>query len=135
PRLAPGARHLRTPAPGEVAAALEGARLAEAAEASGLAAERETLRNALLASIAHDLRTPRAVMAAGGSTLAQHGAHLDEATRVALARSVESKAHEMSDLVWYVLDLVRLESGQVGLRRDSQTDDKLVRKAVAGRRR
>ena len=57
-------------------------RLAEVAEAARLAAERESLRNTLLASISHDLRTPLAVIAGAGSTLAEHGATLDEATRV-----------------------------------------------------
>jgi two-component system sensor histidine kinase KdpD len=104
------------------------------AEQASLAAERETLRNTLLASISHDLRTPLAVMAAAGSTLAQHGAGLDEATRVALARSVETKAREMSELVSNVLDLVRLESGQVALRRDWQTLDDLVGSALAAYR-
>jgi two-component system sensor histidine kinase KdpD len=129
--LLPEQSHLLTTFAGQIALALERARLAEAAEASSLAAERETLRNTLLASISHDLRTPLAVMAAAGSTLAQHGAHLGEATRVALARSVESKAREMSDLVSNVLDLVRLESGQVALRRDWQTVDDLVGSALA----
>ena len=56
----------------------------------------ESLRNALLASISHDLRTPLAVMAGAASTLAAQGAALDEATRKSLARSIETKAHEMS---------------------------------------
>ena len=129
--LLPEQSHLLTTFAGQIALALERARLAEAAEASSLAAERETLRNTLLASISHDLRTPLAVMAAAGSTLAQHGANLDAGTRVALARSVESKAREMSDLVSNVLDLVRLESGHVALRRDWQTLDDLVGSALA----
>ena len=129
--LLPEQSHLLSTFAGQIALALERARLAEVAEASSLAAERETLRNTLLASISHDLRTPLAVMAAAGSTLAQHGTHLDEATRVALARSVETKAREMSDLVSNVLDLVRLESGQVALRRDWQTLDDLVGSALA----
>jgi two-component system sensor histidine kinase KdpD len=129
--LLPEQSHLLSTFAGQIALALERARLAEVAEASSLAAERETLRNTLLASISHDLRTPLAVMAAAGSTLAQHGAGLDEGTRVALARSVETKAREMSDLVSNVLDLVRLESGQVALRRDWQTVDDLVGSALA----
>src|SRR5215472_1547650 len=129
--LLPEQSHLLTTFAGQIALALERARLAEAAEASSLAAERETLRNTLLASISHDLRTPLAVMAAAGSTLAQHGTSLDEGTRLALARSVETKAREMSDLVSNVLDLVRLESGQVALRRDWQTLDDLVGSALA----
>ena len=131
--LLPEQSHLLSTFAGQIALALERARLAEVAEASSLAAERETLRNTLLASISHDLRTPLAVMAAAGSTLAQHGASLDETTRVALARSVETKAREMSDLVSNVLDLVRLESGQVALRRDWQTLDDLLGSALAAR--
>src|SRR6516164_8614336 len=129
--LLPEQSHLLCTFAGQISLSLERARLAELAEASSLAAERETLRNTLLASISHDLRTPLAVMAAAGSTLAQHGERLDEATRVALARSVETKAREMSDLVSNVLDLVRLESGQVALRRDWQTLDDLIGSALA----
>ena len=129
--LLPEQSHLLSTFAGQIALALERARLAELAEASSLAAERETLRNTLLASISHDLRTPLAVMAAAGSTLAQQGANLDAAARVALARSVETKAREMSDLVSNVLDLVRLESGQVALRRDWQTLDELLGSALA----
>jgi two-component system sensor histidine kinase KdpD len=129
--LLPEQSHLLSTFAGQIALSLERARLAEIAEASSLAAERETLRNTLLASISHDLRTPLAVMAAAGSTLAQHSANLDEGTRLTLARSVETKAREMSDLVSNVLDLVRLESGQVALRRDWQTLDDLVGSALA----
>ena len=129
--LLPEQSHLLGTFAGQIALALERARLAEVAEASSLAAERETLRNTLLASISHDLRTPLAAIAGAGSTLAQHGASLDERTRIELARSVETKAREMSELVSNVLDLVRLESGQVALRRDWQTLDDLVGSALA----
>src|SRR6185369_12375348 len=114
----------------QIGLALERARLAEVAEAAGLAAERESLRNTLLASISHDLRTPLAVMAGAGSTLAEHGAKLDEATRFSLAHSIETKAREMSELVSNVLDLMRFESGQVVLRRDWETLDDLVGTAL-----
>jgi two-component system, OmpR family, sensor histidine kinase KdpD len=129
--LLPEQSHLLGTFAGQIALALERARLAELAEQSSLAAERETLRNTLLASISHDLRTPLAVIAGAGSTLAQHGGSLDETTRVQLARSVEAKAREMSELVSNVLDLVRFESGQAALRRDWQTLDDLVGSALA----
>ena len=84
-----------------------------AAESARVAAERESLRNTLLASISHDLRTPLAVMAGAGSTLAEHGAALDDATRRQLARSIETTAREMSELVSNVLDLMRFDSGEI----------------------
>jgi len=129
--LLPEQSHLLETFAGQVALAIERAHLGEIAVQSSLAAEREALRNTLLSSISHDLRTPLAVMAGAGSTLAQHGATLDEATRVQLARSIETTAREMSELVSNVLDLVRLESGQVTLRRDWQTLDDLVGSALA----
>jgi two-component system sensor histidine kinase KdpD len=129
--LLPEQSHLLSTFAGQIALALERARLAEVAEQSTLAAERETLRNTLLASISHDLRTPLAVLAAAGSTLAQRGAALDEPTRRQLAQSVEMKAREMSELVSNVLDLVRFESGKVVLRRDWQTLDDLLGSALA----
>ena len=132
--LLPEQSHLLSTFAGQIALALERTRLAELAEQASVAAERETLRNTLLASISHDLRTPLAVMTAAGSTLAKHGAGLDEITRIELARSVETKAREMSELVSNVLDLVRLESGQVALRRDWQTLDDLVGSALTAYR-
>ncbi|HUA89991.1 MAG TPA: ATP-binding protein, partial [Steroidobacteraceae bacterium] len=128
--LLPEQRHLLETFAGQVGLALERARLAEAAEAASLAAEKESLRNTLLASISHDLRTPLAVIAGAGSTLAEHSATLNPGTRRMLARAIETKAREMSELVSNVLDLMRFESGTVTLRSDWQTLDDLVGTAL-----
>src|SRR5579883_2700740 len=124
--LLPEQSHLLDTFAGQIGLALERAHLAEVAEASSLAAERESLRNTLLASISHDLRTPLAVMAGAASTLAERGATLAEDSKRELARSIEVKAREMSDLVSNVLDLMRFQSGQVRLRRDWQPLEDLV---------
>ena len=128
--LLPEQSHLLDTFAGQIGLALERARLAEVAEGARLAAERESLRNTLLASISHDLRTPLAVLTGAGSTLVEHGATLDAATRLLLAKSIESKAHEMSDLVSNVLDLMRFQSGQVALRRDWQSLEELLGAAL-----
>jgi two-component system sensor histidine kinase KdpD len=128
--LLPEQRHLLETFAGQIGIALERVQLAEAAEAASLDAGRESLRNTLLASISHDLRTPLSVIAGAGSTLADRGAKLDEQTRVSLARSIETKAREMSDLVSNVLDLMRFQSGQVALRTDWEALDDLVGTAL-----
>jgi two-component system, OmpR family, sensor histidine kinase KdpD len=128
--LLPEQRHLLETFASQIGLALERAQLAETAETARLDAERESLRNTLLASISHDLRTPLSVIAGAGSALAQHGKTVDDATRVTLARSVETKAREMSELVSNVLDLMRFESGHMVLRRDWQTLDDLVGTAL-----
>lgn len=129
--LLPEQRHLLETFAGQLGLAMERAQLAETAEAARVAAETESLRNTLLASISHDLRTPLAAIAGAGSTLAEHGRQLDEETRTSLARSIETKARDMSDLVSNVLDLMRFESGHIALRRDWQTLDDLVGSALA----
>jgi len=128
--LLPEQRHLLETFAGQIGLALERARLAEAAEATNLAAERESLRSTLLASISHDLRTPLSVITSAAGALAEHATDVDTTTRVSLARSIETKAREMSELVSNVLDLTRFESGQVTLRRDWQTLDDLVGAAL-----
>jgi two-component system, OmpR family, sensor histidine kinase KdpD len=128
--LLPEQSHLLDTFASQIGLALERAQLAEVAEASSLAVERESLRNTLLASISHDLRTPLAVMAGAASTLAERGATLPEQSKAELARSIEVKAREMSDLVSNVLDLMRFQSGQVVLRRDWQPLEDLVGAAL-----
>src|SRR5262249_7536365 len=128
--LLPAQRHLLETFASQLALALERARLAEQAEGARVAAEAESLRNTLLASISHDLRTPLAVMAGAGSALATRGGDLDDATRTALARSIETKAREMSDLVSNVLDLTRLDAGEVRLNRDAEQLEDLVGAAL-----
>jgi two-component system sensor histidine kinase KdpD len=124
--LLPEQRHLLETFAGQIGLALERAQLAEVAESARIEVEGEALRNTLLAAISHDLRTPLAVMAGAGSTLAEHGATLSEVMRTSLARTVEVKAREMSELISNVLDLVRFESHQVVLRREAESLDELL---------
>ncbi|HEY0683302.1 MAG TPA: sensor histidine kinase KdpD [Steroidobacter sp.] len=129
--LLPEQRHLLETFAGQIGLAVERARLAESAEASRVEAETESLRNTLLASISHDLRTPLAVIAGAASTLAERSESLEPAERERLARSVERKAHDMTELVSNVLDLMHFESGRLALHRDWQTLDDLIGMALS----
>jgi two-component system sensor histidine kinase KdpD len=122
--------HLLETFAGQIGLALERENLAMQAESARVAAQGESLRNTLLASISHDLRTPLSVMAGAGSTLATHGDRLDAATRQSLAASIESRAREMSELVSNVLDLTRFEAGVPILRRDWESVDDLAAVAL-----
>jgi two-component system sensor histidine kinase KdpD len=129
--LLPEQRHLLETFAGQIALALERAQLAAAAESARVSAETETLRNTLLASISHDLRTPLAVITGAGSALADPSLALDPEARARLAASIAEKAREMSTVVSNVLDLVRFESGQVPLQRRWEAVDELVGLALA----
>jgi two-component system, OmpR family, sensor histidine kinase KdpD len=128
--LLPEQRHLLETFAGQLALAIERAVTAEQSEAMRVAAEAESLRNTLLASISHDLRTPLAVITGASTALNDPSLALDADTRARLVESITGKAQEMSELISNVLDLMRFETGEVKLRRDWQTIDDLVGTAL-----
>jgi hypothetical protein len=114
----------------QLALSLQRARLAEAAEAARISAERALLRNTLLASISHDLRTPLAAIAGAGSLIAQPEYALNVDRRTTLGNLIERKARDMSQLLTNVLELMRMEFGSGTLRTDWHAIDDLVALAL-----
>ncbi|MDP9013650.1 MAG: DUF4118 domain-containing protein [Pseudomonadota bacterium] len=114
----------------QLALALHRARLAEAAEAAKISAERVLLRNTLLASISHDLRTPLSAIAGAGSLIAQpeYALHADRLTT--LGHLIERKARDMSQLLTNVLELMQMEFGNGPLRAEWHAIDDLVALAL-----
>ena len=116
--LLPEQFHLLETFAAQIALALERAQLAERAQRASIDAETEGLRNALLASISHDLRTPLAVISGASSTLAEKDGALAPQARVELARSIFEQSQQMASLVANVLEMTRLEGGAIALERD-----------------
>jgi two-component system sensor histidine kinase KdpD len=114
----------------QLALSLQRASLAEAAEAARISAERVLLRNTLLASISHDLRTPLSAIAGAGSLIAQPGYALNVDRRTTLGHLIERKARDMSQLLTNVLELVQMEFGSRALRADWHAVDDLVALAL-----
>jgi two-component system sensor histidine kinase KdpD len=100
----------------QVAVALERARLADAAARDRARGETEALRTALLTSLGHDLRTPLTVIRGAAETL--RISTLPEATRVDLLTSIEEEATRLARWMSAILDIVRLETGQLTPRRE-----------------
>src|SRR6267143_2738878 len=116
--LLPEQFHLLETFAGQIAIALERALLAEQAQRAQVNAETEGLRNALLASISHDLRTPLAVISGASSSLVERGERLGADERKALAASIFEQSQQMGGLVGNVLEMTRLEAGGIALNRD-----------------
>jgi two-component system sensor histidine kinase KdpD len=114
----------------QIGLAIERADFAAHAQAAEVRAESEAIRNALLASISHDLRTPLATIAGGAATLAGNLDVLSAADRHALATSVSDEAARMSERVTTLLELVRLETGAIQPRFDLYALDELVGSAL-----
>ncbi len=128
--LLPEQRHLLETFAGQIALAIERAQRTEEAEAARVAVETESLRNTLLASISHDLRAPLAAITEASRALNDPALRQDSEARGRLARSIDAKAQEMSELISNVLDLMSFELGEVHLRCDRQRVDELVAAAV-----
>ena len=62
-------------------------------------AETERLRNSLLSSVSHDLRTPLASITGAASSLLENEARLDAATRRELLQSIHEEADRLNRLV------------------------------------
>jgi two-component system sensor histidine kinase KdpD len=114
----------------QLALSLQRARLAEAAEAARISAERVLLRNTLLASISHDLRTPLSAIAGAGSLIAQPEYALNVDRRTTLGKLIERKARDMSQLLTNVLDLMQMEFGGRTVNSEWQDMDDLVALAL-----
>ena len=101
---------------GLIASAFQRAHRAVDAEAARVESEREKLRNVLLSSVSHDLRTPLAsITGAAGSALMLRERLPEEA--IELLTSIRSQAARLAKLVSNLLDATSLESGNVHLNR------------------
>jgi two-component system sensor histidine kinase KdpD len=108
---------------------LERARLAEQAKDVTLKMQAETLRNSLLSSISHDLRTPLATIIGAASSL-ETDVHLNEDSKRRLAGAINEEAQRMSELATKILEMARLEAGDVVLNRQWYSPEEIVGSAL-----
>jgi len=101
----------------QVAGALERERLVRAAHASERAAEKEQLRNSLLASVSHDLRQPLMVIEGAAASLLEGPGAPAHPIYWERAQLLVAEARQMSDTVNKILDMTRLESTPIQLDR------------------
>jgi len=103
-----------------IAATMDRANLADEARAAWERVEAEFLRNTLLSSVSHDLRTPLAAISGAAGTLLQANGSIDDATRRDLAETVLDESRRMERVISNLLDMTRLESGGLQLKRQWQ---------------
>jgi two-component system sensor histidine kinase KdpD len=102
----------------QLALAMERAVLAEQTERSRREVEAEQLKNSLLSSVSHDLRTPLAVITGAASTLLQSNPRVDEATAQDLTKTILEESERLNRLIRNLLDMTRLESGAVQVNKE-----------------
>ena len=114
-----------------VARELERRRLAEAVDRVRMEAETERMRSMLLSSVSHDLRTPLASITGAASSLRDGAGGLSAATRVELADTIAEEAMRLNRLIGNLLDMTRLESGGLHLKKEWHSLEEVVGAALA----
>ncbi|WP_394847322.1 sensor histidine kinase KdpD [Pendulispora brunnea] len=112
----------------QLAAAMERAELAEEAQHARLQIESEQLRNALLSSVSHDLRTPLAVVTGAASTLLER--NIAEGTRRELTETILHESDRLNRLVRNLLDVTRVEAGALRVKKEWQPLEEVVGAAL-----
>jgi len=111
---------------GQIAQAVTRVRLTEQARKVQVEMEAERLRNSLLSSISHDLRTPLATIVGSASTLVEEDRSLGSENKLELSRAIYDEARRMSNLVNNILDMARLDAGAIELNRQWVPLDEII---------
>jgi two-component system sensor histidine kinase KdpD len=130
PALTPDERRLLDALANQTAVALERIHLADNIDQARLVAETERLRSALLRSISHDLRTPLTMILGSVTSLQAYGAGFDQPTRDELMAMIRAEAERLNRFVGNLLDMTRLESGALELKRGLVDLDDVVGAAL-----
>ncbi|MDE3060066.1 MAG: sensor histidine kinase KdpD, partial [Pseudomonadota bacterium] len=112
------------------ASALERAGSAEIMEKTLVEAESEKLRNILLSSVSHDLRTPLAAITGAASTLLIESGKITEEYKTELLRSIHEEGARLARMVTNLLDVSSLESGSVKLNKELYFIEELIGSAL-----
>jgi two-component system sensor histidine kinase KdpD len=116
----------------QIALALERVHYVEIAQQALVRIESERLRNSLLGALSHDLRTPLTALVGLADTLKMALPSGDQRERE-LAVAIRDEALRMNDLVNNLLDMARLQSGEVHLNRQWQPLEEVIGTALRAR--
>lgn len=113
-----------------IASAIERASTAELVEKALVEAESEKLRNILLSSVSHDLRTPLAAITGAVSSLLIEGDKMSEPQRKDMLKAVHEESARLARMVTNLLDVSSLESGAVKLNKELYFIEELIGSAL-----
>ncbi|MGZ5074989.1 MAG: DUF4118 domain-containing protein [Methylobacter sp.] len=113
-----------------IAQSLERLHFAEQAKSATLQAETESLRNALLSVISHDLRTPLTRITGAAGALLESGEECSVEEKQDLGKVIFDEARRMSDLTSKILNMARLSRGDIVLHQDWNAIEEIVGSAL-----
>lgn len=102
----------------QVAIALERELLEEKSKSADRLRESEKLHQALMNSVSHELRTPLTTIIGSASTLSQDKVQENPQMRRELSEELVRASHRLNRVIENLLDMTRLNSGMLSLKKD-----------------
>jgi two-component system sensor histidine kinase KdpD len=115
----------------QVALAIEREELVARAQTAQVQMEAEKMRNILLSTVSHDLRTPLTVIAGAASSLLEGEGHLDGATKHEFAQTIYEEAKRLDRVVHNLLEMSRLQSEEFTLHSEWHVLEEVIGCALA----
>lgn len=115
----------------QTALALERARLSMQTARTEAHEDSQKLRNALLSSLSHDLRTPLTAIRGAAETLSTMGEQLTPATRADLLAAITQDTARMGKFLANITDMARVESGVLEIKRERVLLETVAEAAIA----
>jgi signal transduction histidine kinase len=104
---------------------------AQALESTNLKlAEMNRMKDVFLSTASHELKTPLTSVIAYSELLEEHGRTLSQEQRAEFLARLQTEANRLLALIDDILDLSRLETGKLSLRRETLSVNAIVRAAV-----
>lgn len=110
--------------------ALERENLYEQHQKNKVEIEKEKLRNNLLRTMSHDLRTPLTSIQGSSSLIIENYDTLDDDTILNLIKNVESDALWLNQLVENLLNMTKIQDGRLLLNKQIEVVDDLILEAI-----
>ncbi|MCG6550848.1 MAG: ATP-binding protein, partial [Candidatus Magnetominusculus sp. LBB02] len=125
-----GQIHLLESIANQTAVAIERITLSMEAQQALLKAETETLRNTLLSSISHDLRTPLAAITGSATTLLEKDLALNSDEKHELLLTIYEEAEHLNQIIRNILNMTRIEADGITVKKQWQYIDEIVGAAL-----
>ena len=113
PLLTPDRRRLLDALIDQAALAIERVHLVEDLDRAKLTAETDRLRQALLTSISHDLKTPLAAILGAAGAMRDLASALDDKAKADLLGTIVDESERLNRFIANLLDMTKLESGAI----------------------
>jgi two-component system sensor histidine kinase KdpD len=95
----------------------------------------EQMKSTLIDAVTHDLRTPLTSIKASVTILLEPGTSVDDATRSELLEVIDEETDRLDRSVGSIVDIARIEAGEMGVRRQWTPVDDILSEAAARARR